>query len=138
MDLNKLASFKTGHEVIDDEHQKLAETIVLVMEAIDSDELSQCKRLLDSFVEVAKVHFEKEEAVLREANYPGFEMHCLYHSRLLEQACTVKEMCGEMNDRGRLMECFNKMAEFFIDDVVKGDHAFVSHLVEVGAVRAQG
>ena len=135
MKIELLESFLTGHHEIDEDHRNLVETINLVSEAIDSKEMDQCKSLLDSFVEVAKNHFAREEAILREIKYPGIEKHCEYHDGLLGRANIVKRLCQDMAERGKLKDCFEGMANFFIDDVVKGDVMFVSYLEQVGVTK---
>ena len=132
MKVEMLEAFLTGHPDIDDDHRQLVEMINLVSDAIESNELNQCRKLLDSFVEVARNHFAREEVILREVGFPGVEEHCIYHNGLLERADAVKRLCQEMADQGQLKECFDQMAGFFIDDVVKGDHIFVSYLVSAG------
>lgn len=137
MKFEMLESFLTGHPDIDDDHRQLVEVINLVSDAIESNDLNQCRSLLNSFVEVARNHFAREEAILREVCFPGIEEHCRYHDGLLERAGAVKRLCQEMADRGQLKECFEEMAGFFVDDVVKGDSEFVGYLVRSGVAKKQ-
>ncbi len=135
MQIEMLEAFLTGHSEIDDDHRQLVDVINLVNEAIAANELKQCRNLLNSFVDVAKDHFAREEAILRQAGFPGVEEHCSYHNALLERTYEVKKLCQDMADRGHLKECFDEMAGFLIDDVVKGDHVFVSFLANAGMIR---
>jgi len=137
MKIEMLESFFTGHSEIDEDHKNLVESINLVSEAINSNELVECKKLLDSFVEIARNHFSREEDILREVNFPGVDKHCEYHDGLLERAGAVKKLCQQIDDQSLIKKCFDEMASFFIDDVVRGDHEFVSHLVNAGVAKMQ-
>lgn len=135
MKIELLESFLTGHPDIDEDHRNLVDVINLVCDAIDANDLGKCTKLLNSFVEIAKNHFAKEENILRKVNYPGIEEHCVYHNELLKKVQKVKKICQEMGDQGLLKECFEEMAGFLIDDVVKGDHEFISHLINAGVAK---
>jgi len=130
--LKTLENFKTGHPGIDADHKLIIDTIVLVCAAIEDRDEEQCGQLLDAFVEVAKNHFANEEEILRQTAFPGLERHCEYHGELLLRANAVKDLCKEMDNHAHLKECFEEMCTFLIDDIVKGDHEFVSHLKEAG------
>jgi len=121
-------SFLTGHPGIDEDHRLLVEAVNLIGEAIADNEIGQCRRLLDSFVAIARGHFSREEAILRAVRFPGVDKHCEYHDGLLERAGTVRRMCRKMVDRERLKTCFEEMSGFMIDDIIEGDHIFVSYL----------
>jgi hemerythrin len=72
---------------------------------------------------------------LWEVGYPEVEEHCIYHAQLLERADEIKKMCRDMGDRKQLKKCFDEMVAFFVDDVVKGDLGFISHLMNAGIVK---
>ena len=133
--LQNLVSFKTGHPGIDADHARLAEIIDAINDAVggDGDPLL-CRHLLVSFIDAARQHFADEEAILLDMGFPGFKRHCLYHDELLEQAITVKRNCDVLMERRQLRTCFEEMARFFIDDVIRGDMEFVSFMQERGIV----
>ena len=127
--LQDLTAFKTGHPEIDGDHAKLAELI----DAIHAEDGKEtCRQLLASFIEAAKQHFTREEQILLDMGFPGLKRHCLYHDALLEQAVEVKRHCDEMSEPQHLQNCFEEMAHFFIDDVIRGDMEFVSFMQERG------
>ena len=135
MKLEMLETFLTGHPEIDNDHRKLIDLINLVDEAISSKEYTECKKLLDSFVDFARDHFEREEKILIDIGFPDAENHSAYHVEMLDRAENVKNLCREMNDQGLIRECFEEMSSFLIDDVVRGDSAFVSYMIAKGIVR---
>ncbi len=130
-------AFKTGHPEIDDDHAKLAAIIDAIADSIGSDDDTDiCRRLLGSFIEAARQHFVREEQILLDISFPGLKRHCIYHDELLKQAVQVKRNCEDMLERHQLQACFEDMARFFVDDVIRGDMEFVSFLQERGAVPA--
>jgi hemerythrin-like metal-binding protein len=131
-----LKSFHTGHPDIDADHAELAEIIDAIDDAVDAEgEGENCRHLLDSFIGAARRHFQREEDILKAAEFPGLERHCIYHRQLLEQAITVKAHCDEMLEKNHLRQCFEEMARFFVDDVIRGDMEFVSHLQSIGMTK---
>jgi hemerythrin-like metal-binding protein len=131
-----LNSFKTGHPAIDEDHANLAAIIDAIDDAINGDgEAEACRQLLDAFIEAARQHFIREEHVLKAVGFPGFGRHCLYHRKLLEQAKVVKTHCDQMLERNHLRQCFEEMARFFVDDVIRGDMEFVSYFQVTGIVQ---
>ncbi len=131
-----LKSFHTGHPDIDADHAELAEIIDAIDDAVDGGgEAENCRQLLNAFIDAARGHFQREEQILEVAGFPGLERHCVYHRQLLDQAIAVKAHCDEMLERNHLRQCFEEMARFFVDDVIRGDMEFVSHLQAVGLAR---
>lgn len=123
MEIELLESFKTCHAGIDTDHEQMIDIINSVSDATIKRELGQCKKLLLSFMDFARDHFTREEKILFDSGFPGAESHALYHQELLGRADGVRQLCVEM-------------AGFLIEDVVKGDSQFVSHLIEKGLVKS--
>ncbi len=135
MKLEMLESFLTGHPEIDADHRKLIEVINLIDDAISDNDFGECRNLLDSFLLVAKSHFEREENILRKIDFPDVDNHTQYHMDMLDRAEAVKNLCREMKEKHLLKECFDEMVSFLIDDVVRGDSVFVSYMIDKGIVR---
>ncbi|MDO8607386.1 MAG: hemerythrin family protein [Phaeospirillum sp.] len=133
--LQNLMALRIGHPEIDQDHANLARIIDAIADSLDEDGgTDACKRLLASFIEAATLHFSREEHILGEIGFPGLDRHRLYHEELLEQAVRVKQNCDAMVERHHLRGCFEEMARFLIDDVIRGDMEFVSFLQERGIV----
>jgi hemerythrin-like metal-binding protein len=131
-----LLAFKTGHAEIDAEHLRLAEIIDAVNAEIESGGGPEiCKDLLQSFIEAAKGHFTNEERILSEIGFPRLKQHCFYHNQLLTQALEVKAHCEEILESDHFRKCFEEMAKFFVDDVIRGDMDFVSFLETKGVAK---
>jgi hemerythrin-like metal-binding protein len=131
-----LSAFRTGHPEIDAEHLRLAEIIDSVNAELESGCVPEiCKNLLQSFIDVARSHFANEEKVLLEIGFPRLTEHCVYHTQLLTQAIEVKKHCEEVMENEHFRICFEEMAQFFVDDVIRGDMDFVSFMETTGITK---
>lgn len=129
-----LNSWLIGHAAIDEDHRNLISVINSLADAIEANDHKKCDELFTAFLEMAHKHFEREEAVLREAAFPNYDSHCKYHQELIEQSAEVKKLCLEQKDEKLLQGCFEKLMAYLIDDVVRADLEFKSHLYEKGIV----
>jgi hemerythrin-like metal-binding protein len=117
-----------GVDFIDDDHKKLLKIMQEAKEAIKEDNQNECLVLLTSLLKEARHHFSREEKFLYETNFPGLAEHKMYHEELLIKADTTKRICQGIETDHDLKECFDGMASFLIDDILKGDTKFKSHL----------
>lgn len=127
-----MSSFETGHAVIDEDHRSIIEQINDIYESIAAGDNAHCRVLFDAFIAFCREHFEREEAFLVEAGFPRAREHASYHRDLLIRAAKVKEMCAGLDGSVCLETCFDELASFLVDDIVRGDSDFVSYLNEVG------
>ena len=65
----------------------------------------------------------------------GLEDHKIYHNELLIKADTTKRICEGIETEHDLKECFDGMANFLIDDILRGDIMFKSYLEYEGHIK---
>ena len=128
---------KIGVDFIDNDHKKLLDIMVSTQMAIDAGDNNKCIVLLTALLKEARDHFSREEAFLLEAKYPDLEEHKLYHKQLLLKADTTKRICEGIEAEHDLKECFDGMATFLIDDILKGDIKFKSFLEFEGYIKKE-
>jgi hemerythrin-like metal-binding protein len=121
-----------GVKFIDDDHKKLLSIMQKVKRSIEQNDLKQCVPMLALLPEEAVDHFSQEEQFLREVKYPDLASHIEYHKQLLIKAGTVKRICEGPESENNLKVCFDRMANFLIDDILKGDTMFKSYLDHEG------
>jgi len=119
---------KIGVDFIDEDHKKLLGIMLEVKDAIDQGNNKKCTKLLTLLLKEARDHFSREEKYLLETKYPGLEKHKVYHKELLIKADTTKRICEGIETEHDLKECFEGMANFLIDDILRGDIMFKSYL----------
>lgn len=124
-----------GIDFIDNDHRKLLQIMQDTRQAILEDNRGQCVILLNALLKEAGEHFSREERFLYEAKFPGLAEHKMYHEELLLKADTTKRVCEGMETEHDLKTCFDSMANFLIDDILKGDIKFKSYLDYHGHTR---
>lgn len=83
-------------EVVDDQHRTLFALLNRLHEAVVSGaEQGELFAILDELVEYTMYHFQTEEELYVEHEYPGFEAHKTEHDKL---AATVVELQGKLRD----------------------------------------
>lgn len=127
-DLKWYDFLEIGVDFIDNDHRELLDIMLEVKEAINDGNNKKCVQLLTSLLEHAREHFSREEEFLEKVKYPKLERHKLYHEKLLLKADTTKRMCERIETKHDLIECFDMMATFLIDDILRGDIEFKSFL----------
>ena len=81
--------YKVGVELIDREHEELFVCLNKVSIACESGDKASLVALLDSFVDLAHVHFSHEEEYMKAIDHPNkglyMEEHFICESQLIEQ-----------------------------------------------------
>jgi len=124
-----------GVDFIDHDHKKLLAIMIDIKDAIENDNNKKCVQLLTFLLKEASDHFAREEEYLLEVKYPGLEKHKIYHEELLTKANTTKNICEGIETEHDLKECFDMMANFLIDDILRGDIMFKSYLEYEGHIK---
>lgn len=124
-----------GIEFIDEDHKRLLAIMQDVQNAIARKDYEECTNILTELLVEASGHFQREEAFLAEAKYPGLDEHKKYHLELLTQAENIKKICEKTETSHEAQDCFKKMSRFLIDDILKGDIRFKSFLEHEGLLR---
>lgn len=73
-------AYKIGHAEIDAQHQELFKLVHVFLNASDKGSLTKCAMALFKYT---RVHFEHEEALMKELNYPRLKAHHAQHAELL-------------------------------------------------------
>ena len=128
------AAFELGVPDIDEEHKRMLSVIYGIEDAIVAEDQARFAALMDEIIEIARSHFEKEEALLARLDYPDLNRHIEYHTRLLSHATETKKICEQLTKQELLRKCVDEMLGFLVDDIVKGDMEFKSFLQEKGVV----
>jgi hemerythrin-like metal-binding protein len=85
--------YAVGVEAIDDEHKELFEAVRgLELAMARFAEPAEMGVLLNKLSAATAKHFADEEAMMREAKYPGLALHAANHQRLMEkvEACAAR------------------------------------------------
>ncbi|MDE5421732.1 bacteriohemerythrin [Ancylomarina sp. DW003] len=97
------------HTLIDEQHQNLFKIVNQLIENINIDQEFIKKTLID-LKKYSEQHFEEEEAILAERNYPGLEDHKFEHRFFIRR---ITRFCKEVVEENQ--ELSEKMLEFLAD-----------------------
>ncbi len=85
-DLQWKKKYAVGVASIDDEHQEMFAAVRALEAAMNRKaDAAEMGELLKTLAAATVRHFADEEAVMREAKYPGIGLHAANHQRLLEK-----------------------------------------------------
>jgi hemerythrin len=70
---------------LDEDHERLLRHVNALLAAVASREREVVQSALGELRVETEAHFAREEALMREAHYPGLELHCARHQRLLRE-----------------------------------------------------
>jgi len=84
-------TLKTGHAVMDADHQALAELFNQLADAVEKrKERDSYGSMLDNIIARAQTHFDREEKLMAEHGYPKFDQHKAEHAMLISQALNYR------------------------------------------------
>jgi len=123
--------FKLDYEDLDQDHQRLADIVNLIVAAIDADEGEKCEDLVNDFVKSAKGHFAREEALLTKAGFPNVARHHAHHQSLNTKMEHLVEFAKNAADNQLARDSLRKELVFFLmDDVITADMDFKTFFEE--------
>lgn len=74
--------YKIGDKTIDSQHQELFQ---LANRMIAAQEIKQLTELAMGLYQYIREHFQLEESLMKQANYPGYAIHVAAHEDLLKK-----------------------------------------------------
>lgn len=84
-------TLSVGHDAIDRDHRRLAETVNGLHEAMLAGQgMGQVRSALDDIIAHAADHFRREEKLMAETDYPALAEHQAEHDRLVEEVAQLR------------------------------------------------
>ena len=121
-------NYKTGIELIDNEHRRLFEIIdevnTLIHEELLFDKYDEIMRLLSELKDYTEFHFEDEEAYMEQIKYPSLDIQRRAHSAFVERLVGIN--LTELDDMDEhqqdyLMELLSFLQNWLINHILKSD-----------------
>ena len=128
MDLQWHDHYELGDARLDEDHKALLRVMEEVRGAVIAVDRARCLDLLEVLVDTATAHFSREEDLLGALGWQGLPAHVSYHSELLLKVELLNALCEHAAAPAEIEEHFYAMAEFLIDDLLRGDLEFKSFL----------
>ncbi len=126
------ASYETRIESLDNEHRGLVDQINRLFQAILNKEVEeQLLPIFDELVTYTKQHFQHEEALLAEYNYPELESQQVEHKQLTQQVLDYRQKL-EGGTAVSAQEVMGFLRKWLLEHIVKHDMKYGSYLESRG------
>lgn len=127
---------ETGIDVLDQQHRRYVDLLndYLAKAADYRNTQQQAEQLVESFNFLrgyAQEHFETEDAIMREIDYPDFDAHYEQHQHFIEHVEGLsRRMESEGFSAGLSREVNFYAIEWFVDHILGSDMQLVHYLKE--------
>ncbi|WP_160684820.1 hemerythrin family protein [Clostridium sp. C2-6-12] len=108
-------SLEIGHENIDNQHKELLERIVYFFDSINSGTgKEEVLRTLDFLERYTNKHFNDEEEIQRNYNYPRYRQQTIQHQVFRNQLGEIRYICERYGVTGAITNYMEqKIADFW-------------------------
>lgn len=121
------ADYTVGLRRFDEEHRRLAELLnQLHVAMVERRDRSLAHELLGRFQKEARIHFESEEAALKETGYPDQEAHFAGHTDLLQELRELEQRYLGGSLSALVMLDFLK--NWLVQHIKVSDRKYTAHL----------
>ncbi|MCP3667151.1 MAG: hemerythrin family protein [Gammaproteobacteria bacterium] len=126
--------YSVGIQSIDDDHKKLILLLNQFQTAYEYQTGSEFERqALSELVSYTKYHFSREEGLMKDNGFPGFEAHKAQHDEMIER---VEGFVVDYDKRGyeALEDVFNFLKGWLINHINGTDKEYAPFLINRGVV----
>jgi hemerythrin len=124
--------YSVGITHIDQDHKKLINLLNQFTIAYDhamSEDFE--KKALEELIEYTQYHFDREEKLMRENDYPDFEAHKAKHQEMIEQVSTFVELYNEKG-HDAMQEISEFLTVWLINHINGTDKEYTQYLNDKG------
>lgn len=118
-------SFKTGIEIVDEEHKTLFAIIGKIHEAIQTelvhDKYDVILDILDELKEYTRVHFADEEEYMRQISYDGLDVQQMLHQKFIERLDDLDMDDVDDNQEAYLYDFLGFLQNWLVQHILKVD-----------------
>jgi hemerythrin-like metal-binding protein len=124
--------YNVNVKLIDDDHKRLMNLINSLKMAVryHTGETFE-KQAMDELAKYTQVHFAREEKIMREHGYPGYEAHKAQHDAMMER---VAGYGRDYEERGHdaIVDLAPLVKDWLINHIYKVDQEYAAFLKEKG------
>ena len=117
--------FRTGIEIVDEEHKKLFEIIGNIHKAIEAellhDKFDVILDILDELKEYTQVHFADEENYMKEIGYDGLAYQEILHQNFIDKLNELDLDDVDDNQEGYLYDFLGFLQNWLVNHILKVD-----------------
>ncbi len=129
--------YAVGIELIDHDHQKLVGLLNQVVSAANFHMgESYTRSIIAELIEYTRYHFEREENLMQENSYPGFDAHRKQHQAMIEQ---VEQFSRRIEQSPNCeddvcMEVYHYLKSWLINHITHTDKELGQYLQSQGVI----
>jgi hemerythrin len=124
--------YSVGIQVIDDDHKKLISLLNQFISAYDyAMSESYEKDALNNLIDYTKYHFSREEQLMKEHEFPGFEAHKALHVAMFSKVEYFVELY-EKQGHNALQEISDFLSKWLINHINGTDKEYSQYLNDRG------
>lgn len=130
--------YKTGIEMVDEEHKKLFEIIRETNDVINTefvhDKYDEIMRLLAELKNYTEIHFSDEENLMEEIGYPGLEAQRMAHESFVEKLVTIDlDELDEIDDNQQeyLLHLIDFLLGWLVNHIIGMDKKIADYMAKM-------
>jgi hemerythrin-like metal-binding protein len=117
--------YSVNNTELDNEHQKILRCVAELQDAIVGGyDAAQIRSILDFLVEYASTHFQHEEAIMWECEFPDLDEHRLIHNRMRQRTLELREESVHVSGQ----ELLRFLKEWWIDHIQMEDKKYAPYM----------
>ncbi len=120
--------YSVGNDTINTDHQEIISIINDLYNSLQKhSETTELREILDRLLDYTRQHFEREERLMKKAEYPNLEEHKAKHRELTRKTRELAEQCcGTDADISRETMAFLK--NWWIDHIIARDMRYKTYI----------
>ncbi|NJO89584.1 MAG: hemerythrin family protein [Chloroflexia bacterium] len=120
-------SYSVGIKLIDEQHKGLINILNKLYESfIDQTVGKMLEEIIRELVDYTKYHFNTEERLFTESNYPDKEKHIIEHQEFVEKVNKFKTDL-ENGKSSLTFQLMNFLRNWLLNHIAMSDQAYASH-----------
>lgn len=124
--------YSVGIDSIDQQHKKLVNLINQLQTAVDYSTGEEFERdALDELVDYTKTHFQYEESLMQQNDYPDYEPHKAVHEKMIKQVAEVLAEYEKDKDTA-MSNAIDFLKDWLINHINGTDKEYSSFLIGKG------
>ena len=131
--------YSVNIQEIDEQHNLLIQMINdLLQVIIQKSGQVTVYEVLERLIHYTRTHFEAEEALMRNADFPGYEAHKARHDQFISEVEALERRAKISQGSEQLvgMEMLFKLKDWLVDHIVVMDMDYSRHVQNRSAVRS--
>ena len=126
-------SMSVGVDILDDDHKRIMVLINKLHEAmLEGKGKKLLGEIFDGLIAYIKLHFDSEEALLEQNNYPDVSAQKSMHREMDQKVQSIAQQFRDDPDSVRPMEVLCFLRDWWVDHIMNSDQKYTAFLHEQG------